>query len=92
MTNIHCNAGFVHVTHNETLPGYILVCFNKDSITNILSMENTTKKYPISYDSSAGDKFILQESNKQLVFNRSPSGLYFHDAGARDILMVTITN
>ena len=81
MTNIHCNSGVVTVTHKGALPGYGLVCFNRYGITNILSIENTTKKLPITYDISAGDKLILQKDSKQLIFNRIPLGLYFHDAG-----------
>ena len=88
MTNIHFNAGVVNVTHKGALPGYGLVWFNIYGITNIISMENSTKKFPITYESSAGDKFILEKDSEQLVFNRSPLGLYFHDAGARNILMV----
>ena len=38
--------------------------FNRDGISNILSMENVTNKHPISYDSSAGDKFILKKSRE----------------------------
>ena len=51
-------------------------------------MASATNKYPISYNSSAGENCILQKYNKQLILNWSPSGLYFYDAGARDILMV----
>ena len=54
-------------------------------------MSNATKKFPITYDSSAGDKFIPQKYNEQIIFNRSPLGLYFHDAGDCDILMVRTT-
>ena len=54
-------------------------------------MKNPTKKFLITYDSSAGDKFILKKDSEQLIFSWSPSGLYFHDAGACDILMVGIT-
>ena len=59
MKNIHCNAGVVHVSHKGTIHGYGIVWLNIDMITNILSMEKTTKKYPIDYNSTTGDKLIL---------------------------------
>ena len=80
MTNINCNAGFVNVSNKVALPGYGLVWFNIYGITNILSMENSTNKFPITYDSIAGDKFILKKYSQKLILNRSPLGLYFHDA------------
>ena len=61
MTNINCNAVFVNVSNKVALPGYGLVWFNIYGITNILSMENSTNKFPITYDSIAGDKFILKK-------------------------------
>ena len=54
-------------------------------------MENATKKYPISYDINTGDKFILQKESEKIILNRIPSSLYFHDAGACDILMILTT-
>ena len=47
---IHCNAGLVHVTHMGTLPGQGLVWFNREGISNFISMANATNKYPVSYD------------------------------------------
>ena len=90
-TKIHCNSGFVNFNHKGTIPGYGLVLFNRYGIFNIISMENATKKPPISYDSSAGENLIHQKDSEQLIFNRIPSGLYFHDAGARNILMFGTT-
>ena len=91
ITNIHFNAGVVHITHMGTLHRYMLVLFNKYGITNILSMANATKKYPVSYDSEAGYRLILQKYDEQSILNRIPSGLYFYDAGNCDILMVATT-
>ena len=54
-------------------------------------MEKSTKESPITYDISTGEKLILQKDSEQLIFNRSPLGLYFHDAGACDIIMVEMT-
>ena len=54
-------------------------------------MANTTKKYPVSYDSKAGDRFILYKANEKTVSERSTSGLYFYNTGDWDILMVATT-
>ena len=88
---IHCNTGVVDITHKVKLPGYGLVWFNRYGIANILSMENTTKNSPVTYEISAGDKFTLQKGSKQLIFNRSPSRICFHYSGARDIIRVGST-
>ena len=91
-TKIHCNAGVVQVAHMGTFPRYGLVWFNGELISNILSMSNSTNKFPVYYDIKDGNSFIIQKSNDQLVFSRIPSGLYFHDFGDRNIFMVaTIT-
>ena len=57
--NIHYSAGFVNVTHKGALPGYGLLWFARDGISNTFSIANATNKYPISYDISVGDKSIL---------------------------------
>ena len=88
-TKIDCNTGVVQVTHMGTLPRYGLVWFNGEGIANILSMTNATNKFHASYNSEDGDRFILQKADKQLVFNKSPSGLYYPDIGNRDIIVVS---
>ena len=52
-------------------------------------MTNATNKFPASYNSYDGDRFVLYKADKQLVFNKSPSGLYYPDIGNREILMVS---
>ena len=91
MTNIHCNTGVVTVDNKGARPGYGIVWFNRDGITNILSMENSTNKFPITYNISAGENLILQKDSEQLIFDRSPLGLYFHDARACEIIIVRTT-
>ena len=65
MKNTHCNAGVVKITYKGTLTGYGYVWFKIYSIANILSMENSTNKYPIFYNSITGDKLILKKCNKK---------------------------
>ena len=92
MKNIHFNDGVVKVIQKGTLPEYGLVWFNRDGINHIISMVNDTRKLSITYDSSAGEKFILHKDSKQLIFNWRPLGLYFRNARACEILMVGMTN
>mmetsp|Transcript_53098 Transcript_53098/g.158898 ORF Transcript_53098/g.158898 Transcript_53098/m.158898 type:complete len:232 (-) Transcript_53098:6-701(-) len=87
-TQIHCNAVIVRESHNGTLPGYVEVWFNKDGIENILSMSNMVDKLPVTCNSHNDDRFIIQKPDEQLIFNCSQSGMYFHDVGDRDIVMV----
>ena len=55
-------------------------------------MTNATNKFPASYNSYDGDRFILYKADKQLVFNRIPSTFYCRDVRNRGILVVfTIT-
>mmetsp|Transcript_9864 Transcript_9864/g.29330 ORF Transcript_9864/g.29330 Transcript_9864/m.29330 type:complete len:178 (-) Transcript_9864:306-839(-) len=89
-TKIHCNAGIVRVTHKGTLPGYRNAWFNENGITNILSMSNVVAKFPIICNSGLRDRFVVQTPEEHLVFNRIQSGLYYHDIGNRDIVMVSI--
>ena len=92
MKNIHFNDGVVKVIQKGTLPEYGLVWFNRDGINHIISMVNDTRKLSITYDSSAGEKFILHKDSKQLIFNWRPLGLYFRNARACEIIMVGMTN
>ena len=54
-------------------------------------MENSTKKFTIPYNSKAGNRFILQKTDKQLIFNSNPYGFYFHDVRYWEILMLDTT-
>ena len=51
-------------------------------------MANATKKLTITYDRISGDKLILNKDIEQLILNRIPSGLWLHDAGDWNILIV----
>ena len=54
-------------------------------------MAKNMDKYPVSYFSEAGDRFVLQKADEKLVFNRIPSGLYLHYVEDRYILMGATT-
>ena len=45
------NGGTLAVTHKATVPGYKqYVWFNKDAITNKISLKNLINKYQVTYD------------------------------------------
>ena len=45
------NGGTLAVTHKATVPGYTqYVWFNKDAITNKISLKNLINKYQVTYD------------------------------------------
>jgi hypothetical protein len=76
------------VRHVATLRNYGTMWFNKDGIVNILSMSLLKKKFPVTYDSSKGDYFIVKKPNKNIIFAGSPSGLYYHDTTNRAVMLV----
>jgi hypothetical protein len=53
--NIHCNAGSTRVSEIGTIRNYGGVWFSKSAIVNILSFSQLKERYPIKYDSSAGN-------------------------------------
>jgi hypothetical protein len=76
------------VNHVTTLRNYGTVCFNEDGIANILSMSMVQKKFPVLYESTAGDKFVFSKPDKDVIFAASSSGLYYHDTTNRAVVMV----
>jgi hypothetical protein len=64
------------------------VWYSKDAITNILSLSNIKENHPVSYDSRAGNKFVVVKPDKDVVFKQSPAGMYYHDTGNRAFVMV----
>jgi hypothetical protein len=85
---VHCNTGTKVVKHVATLRNYGTVWFNEDDIDNFLSMSLMKKKFPVRYDSTAGDQFIVSKADKYVIFVVSSSGLYYHDTTNRAIIMV----
>jgi hypothetical protein len=86
---VHFNAGTKIVKHVATLNNYGTVWFNKDGIANILSMSLIKKKFPVRYDSTVGDQFIVSKPDKDVIFAASSSGLYYHDTTNRAVILVT---
>jgi hypothetical protein len=86
--SIHCNAGSTRVSEIGTLKNYGDVWFSKSAIANILSLSKLKERYPVKYDSSAGNQFVVKQPTKKVIFKQSLSGLYYHDTRDRAIVMV----
>jgi hypothetical protein len=56
---VHCNAGTKVVKYVATLRNYGTVWFNEEGIANTLSMALVKKKFPVKYDSTKGDHFVV---------------------------------
>jgi hypothetical protein len=72
---VHCNAGNKVVKHVATLRNNGTVWFNEEGIVNILSMALVKKKFPVKYDSTKGDHFVVSKPEKDIIFTASASGL-----------------
>jgi hypothetical protein len=58
------------------------------AITNILSLSKLKERYPIKYNSSSGNQFVVEQPTKNVIFKQSRSGLYYHDTKDRSVVMV----
>jgi hypothetical protein len=75
-----------------TLKNYGEVWFNNKSIANILSIAKVKERYPVHYDSDNVNQFIVAQPTKQVVFQQSATGLYYHDTTNRAVVMVNTVN
>jgi hypothetical protein len=64
------------------------VWFNEDGIANILSMSLLRKKFPVRYNSIAGDQFIVSKPEKDVILSASRSGFYYHDTTNCPVVLV----
>jgi hypothetical protein len=87
--NIHCNAGTSCVTKVGTLRKYGEVWYNENAIANILSLARVKERYPVKYDSTNGNQFIVIQPTKEVIFHQSQSGLYYHGTNNRAVVMVS---
>jgi len=85
--SLHCNDGVTTVNKIGDLPGYSMVWFYEDGITNILSLNNV-KKYHVTYDSTACDCFEVHKADGTIsVF--MPSKMLFYSSVNNVIVLVT---
>jgi hypothetical protein len=62
-------------------------CGSGSSLT-ILSVLHVKKRFPIRYDSANGNQFVVVKPDKEIIFNESKEGLYYHDTANRAVVMV----
>ena len=88
MTNIHesdetteiiTNSGMLTTSHKGELENYGLVWYHPDSIMNILSIDNLTQRYRVSFDNEREDKFIVHKPEGNQIFPKTQHGLYRFD-------------
>jgi hypothetical protein len=46
------------------------------------------ERYPVKYDSTNGNQFVVIKPTKEVIFHQSQSGLYYHDTENRAVVMV----
>jgi hypothetical protein len=75
-------------TQVGTLQNYVKVWFNPNAIANILSLARVKEKCSVRYDRDEGNQFVVVQPHKQIVFQQSGLGLYYHDTTYRAMVMV----
>jgi hypothetical protein len=81
--DLHCNVGTKIVDTVGDLNGYGTVWLDPTAIANIIGMSRASCRYRIIYDNTNGNFFRLIMPNREILFQLSPSGLYYHDAADR---------
>jgi hypothetical protein len=71
-----------------TLKNYGEVWFSENAIANIILLSRVKERYPVKYDITAGNQFVIIQPDKEVIFNQSSSGLYYHDTANQAIVMV----
>jgi hypothetical protein len=78
--DIYCNAGKASTDLIGDLPGYGWVWYHPNGIANILSLSRVKKKSRVTYDSEAGNSFVVHKSDGTTrSFVESKKGLYYVD-------------
>ena len=85
---IYTNGGEVTTNYKGTLEGYGDVWYHPNAITNILSLNNVRKNHRVTYDSSDRDRFIVHKPDRLVYFDRSNSGLCYHNTNNRHMSLV----
>ena len=89
-TTLHCNVGSRQVEYTSELKGYGRVWYNQKSIANNLSLSCATRKYRGVFNSKDGNYFRLMLPGREVVFNVSTNGLYFHDTVDRITILLNM--
>ena len=85
---LHFNAGPRQVEYTVDINGYGRVWYNPKAIANILSLYRATRKCQVVFDSEDVNCFRMMLPVREVVFNVSMEGLYYHDTVDRAIVLV----
>ena len=67
---VHSNGGKFQTNRMGLLQGYGMVWFHQHATVNVLSLENVTKKWHVTFDSKHGNCFTIHQPNKLLNFSK----------------------
>ena len=70
------NAGVLVTNKKADAPKWGEVWFSPDAVTNIFSLANMSDRYPVSYNGTKEDAFIMQLPHKQVKFEQLTNKLY----------------
>ena len=88
---IHFNAGILHTNLIGDLPGYGMVCYHKNGISNILYLAIVKNIHMITYDISNWNQFVVHESDGSTgIFELSFHGIYNLTIGKESVAWVNI--
>ena len=87
---LHCNTGSRQVECTTDLNGYARVWYGYKAIANIPSLSHSTREYRVAFDSIEVNCFRLMLPGREVVFNVSDNGLYFHDTVDRAIVLTNM--
>ena len=73
------NDGSITTNRQGHSKNYGDVWFDEQTITNILCLKNTKKKYCVTYDSSENGTFTVHKPDAQLHFVMHQDRLHYHD-------------
>ena len=73
---IHTNGGTLTVTQTCEIPHLGKHWFNKDAITNIISLADISKNHRVTMDTAKEKSMIVHLDDKQVKFYQIPGGLY----------------
>lgn len=78
---IYCNAGTRTTNMIGDLPGYGTVWYDKNAISNILSLKRVRLKYRVLYDSDQENKgfTVIKPDGEEFQFKESSGGLHYLD-------------
>eukprot|EP00957_Ditylum_brightwellii_P066055 5010735-Ditylum_brightwellii.AAC.1 len=70
------------------LPGFGTVWFYPEGIANILSLSKVTEMFPITYDSTIGQGFLVHKPDGTIQsFRKSKSGLFYSTINAEEMVL-----